>query len=166
MYKLISSLSLNTYVYIFIPATEEIVVYGTNVEKYSNDAFLGFPVDVLGNSYYAVSHYPTDYEGEILVVGVYDSTNVTITLGTHSEINVKYNRNRYYSNDVIEVSLNRLDTFQVMIYFQFAYAYMSHNVRKRIFLNVRRTKLLRSLIKVFAIRIMTFCIPGYPIFSL
>ena len=85
------------------------------MEKYSNDAFLGFPVDVLGNNYYTVSHYPSEHDCEFLVVGVYDSTNVTIRLGTHPNITVRYNRRRYYSNDVIQLAMNRLDTMQVVI---------------------------------------------------
>jgi len=50
-------------------ASDEVVVYGTNLEVYSNDAFLGFPVDVLGMEYYTVSHHPTTKECEFMVIG-------------------------------------------------------------------------------------------------
>ena len=56
----------------FVPsivATDEVVVYGTNIENYSNDAFLAFPTDVLGTEYYAVCHYPTYTPNEFMVIG-------------------------------------------------------------------------------------------------
>lgn len=55
----------------FFSATDEVVVYGTNLEVYSNDAFLGFPTDVLGMEYYTVSHHPTTKECEFMLIGMY-----------------------------------------------------------------------------------------------
>ena len=102
---------------VYFSASDEVVVYGTNVEQYSNDAFLAFPVDVLGNDYYTVSHYPSTMECEFMLVGVYDSTNVNITLGTHFAIDVEYNGVHYYNRSVMSVSLDRLETFQVILIF-------------------------------------------------
>ena len=52
-----------------IIADNNIVVYGVNKARYSNDAFLGIPVNMLGQDYYAITYSPAKLQTEILVVG-------------------------------------------------------------------------------------------------
>lgn len=54
---------------VVITADDEVVVYGCNIEAYSNDAFLAFPTDVLGKEYYTVSHHPTTRPCEFMIIG-------------------------------------------------------------------------------------------------
>ena len=97
----------------YFPASDEVVVYGCNIETYSNDAFLAFPIDVIGDEYYAVSHYPSTYECEFMVVGVTDDTTITIQLGEHSAIEVYWDGRYYYKDDTFTVTVDRFDTLQV-----------------------------------------------------
>ncbi|HYM20970.1 MAG TPA: choice-of-anchor D domain-containing protein [Candidatus Kapabacteria bacterium] len=72
---------------VHITADDKITVYGMNHKTYSTDAFLAFPVDVVGTEYLTMNYpsnssaYPFDQQvpGEFWVVAVNDSTNVTIT---------------------------------------------------------------------------------------
>ncbi|WP_146948077.1 T9SS type A sorting domain-containing protein [Cyclobacterium qasimii] len=64
-------------------AENEIAVFGYNQKAYSNDAFLGLPVDVLGNEYLIMS-YRSNYLSRtrnfsvIGIVAVEDNTSITI----------------------------------------------------------------------------------------
>ena len=98
---------------ILVKASDEIVIYGFNKEKYSNDGFLGFPTDVLGKDYYAVCIKAKKYYTLILVVGVYDNTNVEIKLANNEKVKVQYNGDTYGKNTVLTVKVNRYSTFQV-----------------------------------------------------
>ncbi|KAL4231142.1 Thrombospondin type 1 repeat-containing protein [Mactra antiquata] len=73
---------------IHIEADDEIVVYGTNLEKYSNDGFLGLPVDVLGTEYYTVVYTPSNDDNEFLIVATEDDTEVEIHLPDDDDIKV------------------------------------------------------------------------------
>lgn len=72
-----------------VTANDEVVVYGINQLKATTDAFLGLPTDVLGTDYIVVAWNenvsarlprtdPTDKPSEFAVVGVEDSTTVTV----------------------------------------------------------------------------------------
>lgn len=74
---------------VHITSDDEITVYGINEKQYSTDAFMALPIDVLGTEYRTLN-YPTSLPnggggssgntpGEFWVVGVADSTNITIT---------------------------------------------------------------------------------------
>lgn len=59
---------------------QEVTVYGLNQFKYTTDAFLALPVDVLGLEYLNISYQGLGgYPSQMLVAGVYDGTEVTIT---------------------------------------------------------------------------------------
>ena len=69
-------------------ASGEISVFSVNKERWSTDAYLSLPVDVLGREYYAMT-YITD--AELLVVGTEDNTTVKITWPTGaSPISVQF----------------------------------------------------------------------------
>lgn len=63
---------------------QEVTVYGLNQFQYSTDAFLALPVDVLGLEYLNISYQGLggSYPSQMLVTGVYDGTEVTITPAT------------------------------------------------------------------------------------
>ncbi len=66
---------------ITVQTDKEVTVYALNPERYSTDAFLVLPVDVLGLEYILMSYDPTysRYPSELAITGVYDNTVVTIT---------------------------------------------------------------------------------------
>ncbi|KAL4221521.1 hypothetical protein ACF0H5_019778 [Mactra antiquata] len=101
---------------VYITASDEVVVYGVNVEPYSNDAFLAFPLDVIGNDYYAVSHYPSEQPCEFMILGAYDRTDITIKYGPHSGISVSYGGTTYGPGSTQTITLNRFDTYQAQTY--------------------------------------------------
>jgi IgGFc binding protein/Secretion system C-terminal sorting domain len=70
---------------VHITSDSEIAVYGLNHKAYSSDAFMGLPVNVLGTEYRTMNYLTSNNDGDLLpgmflVLGVVDSTNVTITL--------------------------------------------------------------------------------------
>jgi len=81
---------------IFIVAEEEITIYGLNLQKYSTDAFLALPVDVLGTDYINLGYRNVDttYGSQLSIVATVDNTIVTIiptiNIGSHNE-NISYN---------------------------------------------------------------------------
>lgn len=66
-------------------------MYGTNLEKYSNDAFLGLPTDVLGMEYFAVVYYPSKDENQFLIVG-----KQTI----YNKLHLIYNRHSFSAHEL------------------------------------------------------------------
>ena len=98
---------------ILVKASDEVVIYGFNKEAYTNDGFLGIPTDVLGKEYYAACITPIQYYTLILVVGVYDNTNVEIQLANNEGVKVKFDGNTYGKNSVLTVKMDRYSTFQV-----------------------------------------------------
>ena len=97
-----------------IIADNNIVVYGVNKAKYSNDAFLGIPVNMLGQDYYAITYSPASRQTEILVVGVEDGTSVSITLPTSMGGSVSYSGHTYTQSNTITETLDRFDTWQIV----------------------------------------------------
>lgn len=59
-------------------ANSEVVVYGVNKEKFSNDAFLVYPESSLGTDYYTCSWAPSTLETEFAVVATQDNTQVRL----------------------------------------------------------------------------------------
>ncbi|VDI81772.1 Hypothetical predicted protein, partial [Mytilus galloprovincialis] len=99
---------------ILVSADDEVVIYGVNKQKYSNDAFLGLPVDVLSDEYFAVTYYPPYRKAQLCVVGVSDSTNVQIKLPSCSNCgSVTYNGQKYSKGQTISVILNRFDAIHL-----------------------------------------------------
>ncbi|KAJ8313206.1 hypothetical protein KUTeg_009242 [Tegillarca granosa] len=99
---------------IWITADQEVVIYGVNPEKFSNEAFLGLPTDILGMDYYIITWYPPTEKCQLLIVGVTDSTTVTITLGEALDTYfVTWSGTNYTKGDSIIVNINRFQTLQL-----------------------------------------------------
>ncbi len=69
---------------VHITADTDVTVYGMNHKLYSTDAFMALPINVLGTEYRTMNFPTSDVggsqtPGEYLIVGVQDSTHVTIT---------------------------------------------------------------------------------------
>lgn len=73
---------------VHIVADTEVAVYGMSHKRYTSDAFMALPIDVLGTEYRAMSYQSSMYfqqggdahtPGEFWFVATKDSTNVTIT---------------------------------------------------------------------------------------
>ena len=97
-----------------IIADRTIVVYGVNKAAYSNDAFLGLPINVLGEEYFAITYHPATRQTQIMVVGIEDGTSVTITFPSSMGGNVRYNFNNYYAGQSLSQTVNRFDTLQLV----------------------------------------------------
>ena len=111
---------------IYVQARNDVIVYGFNKDTYTNDGFMGLPLDVLGTTYYAVVYWPpvpSSLYTEIGVVATADNTIVKFTFpgeqrGAHSydplrRVDIRYNGRMYSNGDTLVVTLDRLDTFQV-----------------------------------------------------
>nr|XP_034328892.1 IgGFc-binding protein [Crassostrea gigas] len=97
-----------------VSASDEIIVYGINKEEYSCDAFLAFPIDVLGTEYYTVSHFPSTYATEFLIASVFTDTAVDITLKLNSDKTmIQFEKKLYANGDVLNVLMNPYDTVQI-----------------------------------------------------
>ena len=99
---------------VYISADNNIVVYGVNKAWFSNDAFLGLPINVLGTEYYAITYNPCVYQSQIMVIGVEDGTTVSITLSTTTGGDITYGGNTYAAGGTIAETLNRFDTLQIV----------------------------------------------------
>ena len=76
---------------VHITSDSAVAVFGMNHKMYSSDAFMALPTKVLGTEYRTMNYPSSDNRGDILpgmflVVGVVDSTNVTITLNATSSM--------------------------------------------------------------------------------
>ena len=93
---------------VLISASDEVVVYGLNRETYSMEMFCALPTDVLGMEYYAASYYPqpSSYKNQIQVVGIEDSTEVSIRLASSSG-SVSYGGTTYQSGQTMTLTMNR-----------------------------------------------------------
>ncbi|WAR12499.1 FCGBP-like protein [Mya arenaria] len=107
-----TTILLVKYVVVNCSATDEVMVYGSNKEKNSNDAFLAYPVDTLGSEYYAVTHSPSEQPCEMMVIGVEDGTTVNITYPNNANVGVTYGKVTYGAGDTQTLTLNRFDTYQ------------------------------------------------------
>ena len=100
---------------ILITASDEVVIYGINKEQYSNDGFVGLPVDVLSDEYYAITWSPPNRQCEMMVVGVEDATSVSVTIGQYiGSAYVSYGGKNYYKGNTVTETLNKYDTWQLI----------------------------------------------------
>ena len=97
-----------------IIADRTIVVYGVNKAAYSNDAFLGLPINVLGKEYYAITHHPATQQTQIMIIGIEDTTSVSITLPTSMGGWVLYSGSWYFAGNTLTETVNRFDTLQIV----------------------------------------------------
>ncbi|KAK3094797.1 hypothetical protein FSP39_006366 [Pinctada imbricata] len=97
---------------ILVTSSDEIVIYGVNKERNSNDAFLGLPTDVIGTEYYATTYAPATRYCLILVVGVHDNTTVEITFPDQADVNITYDGQWYGPNSKLTLKMHRFSTFQ------------------------------------------------------
>ena len=91
----------------YITASDEIVVFVNNKERFSADAYLALPTDILAQEYFAVSHSPSKYAPQFMVIGVFDNTAVTITVRG----GINWNGNRADGTTIHE-TINKFDTYQ------------------------------------------------------
>ena len=66
---------------VHITSDDDVAIYGISSKQYSTDAFMALPIDVLGTEYRTMNYTSSvrgDTPGEFWIVGVQDSTNVTI----------------------------------------------------------------------------------------
>ncbi|XP_071164730.1 uncharacterized protein [Mytilus edulis] len=99
---------------ILVSASDEVVIYGVNKERFSNDAFLGVPTDVLGTEYYAVTWYPASQQCELAVAGVIDNTVVSFTFPASMSSSVTYDGVSYSGGSTLTVTIHQFDSIQLI----------------------------------------------------
>ncbi|MDP4219212.1 MAG: T9SS type A sorting domain-containing protein [Bacteroidota bacterium] len=98
---------------VHITSNDEIAVYGMNHKRYSSDAFMALPVDVLGTEYRTLNYQtskPNQFAGgtpgEFWVVAIADTTNVTITPRATT-------RTGNFAGNPIKIFMNKGDVYLV-----------------------------------------------------
>ncbi|XP_062620366.1 IgGFc-binding protein-like [Saccostrea cucullata] len=128
-----------------IVASDEVVVYGVNKERYSCDGFVALPIDVLSEEYYVVAWYPPSYQCELLVVGAYDGTKVSVKVGEHvGSRYIYYNRKRYYKGNTVSETLNKYDTWQVVMTGDLTGSYVKSSRPVAVFSGNKKTRIGRG----------------------
>ncbi|XP_013407312.1 uncharacterized protein LOC106171486 [Lingula anatina] len=94
-----------------LSADKEFIVYGSNAEPYSLDAFVALPVDILGQEYIAGSYSDcsSNFPALVGLVGVHNNTHIEITPANGTDIIVMGNPVNYKT----QITLNRLETIQI-----------------------------------------------------
>ncbi len=93
-----------------ITSLEEVAVFGMNHKRFSTDAFMALPTDVLGTEYRVMS-YPmasagqgSEMPSQFMIIGVEDGTNVTIVPKSRTYLNKP-------ANVPIDIVLNKGDVY-------------------------------------------------------
>ena len=97
---------------ILISSNVTISVYATNARENSRDVHVVFPTPSLGTEHIAVCFTPRD-KSLIGIVALTDNTLVQIRLKLQRNDNISYEGKTYCSGDVLQVFLNKLESFQV-----------------------------------------------------
>lgn len=99
---------------ILVESSEDVIVYGVNMELFSNDGFLALPTNVQGTRYYTVSYWPAELRTQFGIIGLTDGTVVDIRLPNPASgpVSVTYGGRTYGNGQIFRVNLNRFDTFQ------------------------------------------------------
>uniref|UniRef100_K1PPW7 Hemicentin-1 n=1 Tax=Magallana gigas TaxID=29159 RepID=K1PPW7_MAGGI len=126
---------------IHVLADDDVVIYAVNKEKYSNDAYLGVPVDVLGKEYYAVTYYPPSQQCELLIVGVEDSTTVTIKFPAIMQQTVTWNGQTYAAGSTLTGTVDRFDTWQLTSKGDLTGAYITSDKNVGVISGNKKTKI-------------------------
>nr|XP_034327535.1 uncharacterized protein LOC105323126 [Crassostrea gigas] len=127
---------------ILVKASDEVVVYGVNKEKYSNDGFVGLPVDVMSDEYYVITWAPPYRQCEMLVIGAEDSTSVTVTIGQSiGSGSVNYGGRNYYRGNVVTETLNKYDTWQLVSTGDLTGSYVKSTKKVAVFSGNKKTKI-------------------------
>ena len=104
---------------LWVTASAEIVLVVANAAGSNGDIFTPIPVDRLGTEYYAAAgNKMEDVTASFITVSApYDDTVVNITLPARASASesVTLQGVKYYPNDVITVTLNRLQTLQLQV---------------------------------------------------
>ena len=104
-----SSMSNKT---VYVTSDNPIVIYGLNKAPYSTDGYLQLPTTALGRNYIIACH-KTVFESEFLLVGVHDSTEVTIIFPAVLKRSfIEWNGTRYHKNDNLTLTINRFEAVQ------------------------------------------------------
>ena len=118
---------------IFIESDNDVIVYTQNSQPDSNDGFLALPVDVIGSEYFAVTYFPQTLRCQISVVGVYNNTEVNITLSNNDDAtDVTFDGVTYTKGEVINVKLNKFDALQIQSTGDLTGTYISSNKNNRV----------------------------------
>ncbi|XP_061184993.1 uncharacterized protein LOC133193009 [Saccostrea echinata] len=128
-----------------VKASDEVVIYGVNKERYSCDGFVGLPIDVLSDEYYLVTWYPPSKQSELLVVGVQDSTSVSITVTQHiGSKYINYAGKNYYKGNVIKETIHKYDTWHLVTSGDLTGSYVKSTKPVSVFSGNRKTNIGRG----------------------
>jgi hypothetical protein len=97
-------------------SSQEIVVFGLNLARFSTDGFLGIPLDVLGTSYFVPSYFSTYqdfFQSAILIIGTVDMSMLYIRLPSTRGIDIRLEGKRYRSGDWLNTTISKYETLQL-----------------------------------------------------
>ena len=100
-----------------ITSDQRIIVYGTNKESFTTDAFLALPIQATGQLYYTVSWYPPTYNCEIGIAATSDMTSVEIRLPTKQQQEPptrvdKWKKRKFLFENVTEIPPEAGDNYE------------------------------------------------------
>lgn len=79
-----------------------------NTERLSCDAFLGLPTDVMAREYRVVCYYPGSEQCQMMVVGVNDTTSLTVQFGSaFNGSSLSYGGSTYRYGDTLKTTIDR-----------------------------------------------------------
>lgn len=96
-----------SYKGIHVQSEYEVAVFAVNKAFGTTDAFVVFPVDTLGNSYYVITW---NQRAQFMIVATEDNTTVTITPG-RSGTSIYFNSQVYRPGMTLYITMNRYQTF-------------------------------------------------------
>ncbi|XP_067949903.1 uncharacterized protein [Watersipora subatra] len=143
---------------VFVRSNKDIVVYGVNKEKFSNDAFLVYPESSLGTDHYTCHWSPSTLPTEFAVVATQSNTEVNVTLPRNrADIAVLANGQTYTSGDSFTIFLERFQVYQgqsvgdltgTRIQSNIRVAVFAGNVRTNVELSASRDHLVQQMLPI------------------
>ncbi|XP_048745907.2 uncharacterized protein LOC125658641 [Ostrea edulis] len=129
---------------VHVKADDDVVIYAVNKEMFSNDAYLGIPVDVLGKEYYAVTFYPPTRQCELMIVGIEDGTTIKIRFPAKMQQSVSWNGHSYGAGSTLMGTVDRFDTWQLISKGDLTGAYIASDKKIGVISGNKRTEIGRG----------------------
>lgn len=100
---------------VYVTASDDILLYGLNIDEGSCGGFQIMPKDAIGFNYYVMSSLPvipqTDGYSELVVVATEDDTEVTLLIP--SGVSIELEGNTYDENNPIKITLDKFQTYEL-----------------------------------------------------
>nr|XP_022312789.1 uncharacterized protein LOC111117854 [Crassostrea virginica] len=99
---------------ILIETSDDVFVITHAVRRGTVGSTTQIPIHKLSTKYVVISTEPhSSWKSQIAVTAIEDNTTIAVTLKMRRHINLTIDGNIYQNNDVFNVTLNRLETYQI-----------------------------------------------------